>query len=259
MVTGMETAQLHHRVEGPAGAPVLLMGGSLGTTLEMWSHQQALAERLRLIPFDLRGHGSSPEPPGPYTIGELASDVVGVLDWLGIERASYCGISLGGMIGMALAAYVPERIDRLVLICTSAHLPPASAWAARAETVRAAGSTQPIADAVVGRWLTPAFADAHPSERERLRTMLVGSPPEGYASCCTAIEQMDLRPELNLIRAPTLVISGAQDEATPREHQQTIASEIPGARLESVDAAHIAAVEQAGDVNRLILDHLEAR
>jgi 3-oxoadipate enol-lactonase len=117
---------LHHELSGPEDAPVVLMGSSLGTSLQMWDGQLPLADRLRLVRFDHRGHGASPSPPGPYEIADLAGDVLALMDELGIERAHYCGLSLGGMIGMWLAANAPERIERLVLICTSAHMPPAS-------------------------------------------------------------------------------------------------------------------------------------
>ena len=248
---------LHHEISGPEDAPVVLMGSSLGTSLQMWDSQLPLADRLRLVRFDHRGHGASPAPPGPYEIADLAGDVLALMDERGIERAHCCGLSIGGMIGMWLAANAPERIDRLVLICTSAHMPPASLWQERAVAVLAAGTTDVIADAVVDRWLTPAFAVEHPDARAKLRAMLVAADPDGYAACCGAIERMDLRGDLPRIAAPTLVISGADDLATPIEHQQLIAAAIPRARHEVVaPAAHTAAVEQPEAVNRLIGEHL---
>jgi 3-oxoadipate enol-lactonase len=248
---------LHSEVSGPDDAPVLLLGGSLGTTLKMWDGQLALAERLRLVRYDHRGHGRSPIPPGPYEIEDLGRDVLALLDALELERVSYCGLSIGGMVGMWLGANAPERIDRLVLICSSAHMTPASAWAERAAKVREAGTVEVVADAVVARWLTPEYAASHPELVAELRAMLVANDPEGYAACCGAIERMDLRDQLARITAPTLVISGAQDEAIPPEHQRLIAHAIPGARLETLDpAAHVAAVEQPARVNELIAAHL---
>jgi 3-oxoadipate enol-lactonase len=241
----------HHETSGDG--PPVLMGSSLGTSLHMWDAQLPLAERFRLIRFDNRGHGDSPAPPGPYEIADLASDVLE----LGGERAHYVGLSIGGMIGMWLAANAPERIDRLVLICTSAQLGPPSIWQDRAAAVLEAGSTEPVADAVVDRWLTPGFAAEHPEERAKLRAMLTAADPAGYAACCGAIERMDLRADLPRITAPTLVISGAEDLSTPVEHQRLIAEAIPGARHEILSpAAHTAAVEQAAAVNRLIEEHL---
>ena len=248
---------LFSETTGPEAAPVLLMGSSLGTSMDMWDSQLALAERLRIVRFDHRGHGRSPVPRGPYEIADLGRDVIELMDALEIERASYCGLSIGGMVGIWLGANAPERIERLVLVCTSAHLPPAEGWAERAAKVRAAGTVGVVADAVVARWLTPAYAEEHPELVAELRAMLVATDPEGYASACGAIERMDLRDQLGRIAAPTLVISGSGDEATPPEHQELIAASIPGGRLETVDpAAHLAAVERPARVNELIANHL---
>lgn len=248
---------LHHVLTGSEDAPMLVLGGSLGTTLAMWDRQLPLASGLRLVRFDHRGHGGSPVPPGPYEIADLGQDVIELLDALEIERCSYCGLSLGGMVGMWLAANAPERIDRLVLLCTSAHMPPASMWRERSETVRGAASVEPLADGTLGRWLTPEFAQRNPKVRAWVRSMLTGTPAEGYAACCEAIERMDLRADLGRITAPTLVVSGSDDPSTPVEHQRVIAGSIPGARHEIVrPAAHLAAVEQPDAVNQLIQEHL---
>jgi 3-oxoadipate enol-lactonase len=251
---------LHHVIEGPGDGPVVLLGSSLGTNLEVWDPQvPALDGRLRVVRFDHRGHGRSPVPPGPYEIADLAGDVLALMDRLGIERAHYCGLSIGAMVGMSLALDAPHRIDRLVLMCTAAHHPPAAAWAERARTVLAAGDAEPVADTIVDRWLTPGFAREHPAVRRALREMLVSQPPHGYAACCGAIERMDLRGDLPRITAPTLVIAGADDPAAAPEHQQLIADAIPGARLALVaDAAHLASVQQPHIVNRLIVEHLQS-
>jgi 3-oxoadipate enol-lactonase len=255
----MAACALHHDDGGPPGAPALLLAGALGTTLAMWDPQiDLLRHDRRVVRYDLRGHGASPAPPGPYEIADLGADALALMDRLGIERASWAGVSIGGMVGMWLAAHAPERIDRLILLCTSAHLGPPEAWAQRAAAVRAAGSTEPIADAVVGRWLTPPFAAAHPDTFAWLRAMLVASPAEGYASCCGALERMDQRADLHAIRAPTLVIAGAQDAAAPPEHQQLLAETIPGARLEVLDpGAHVVSVERSHQVAALIAGHLD--
>ena len=247
----------HHLIEGPEHAPVLIMGSSLGTDAAMWDAQRALAGRFRVIRYDHRGHGGSAVPDPPYEIADLARDVLALMDALGVERAHHCGLSIGGMIAMWLGAHAPERVGRIVAICTSAQLGPAAMWQERAAAVLAAGTTEPVADAVVDRWLTPPFAAAHPQARDRLRAMLTGCDPVGYAACCGAIERMDLRADLPRIAAPTLVISGSDDPATPVEHQRLIAEAIPGARHEIVaPAAHIAAVEQPAAVTTLIREHL---
>jgi 3-oxoadipate enol-lactonase len=246
--------------EGDPQAPALLLGCSLGATLAMWDAQApALAERFRLIRYDHRGHGRSDVPPGPYEIADFAEDVVELLDELEIERASYCGLSIGGMTGITLAAQHPRRVDRLVVCCSSPYMPPASAWAERAAAVRVAGSVDAVADRVVERWLTPGYAVEHPDVHARLRAMLAASPPDGYVASCGAIERMDLRPLLADVRAPTLVVAGEHDlAAPPQSHALVIADGIPGARYELVPAAHVANVEQPELVTNLILDHLEA-
>ena len=253
----MSAVDLHHVIDGPADAPPLVLGPSLGTSADVWARNvEGLAQRFRVIRYDHRGQGRSPVPPGPYEIADLGRDVVALLDRLGIERASVGGVSLGGMVTLWLGAHAPERVDRLVPMCTSPYIAEAP-WAERAAAVREAGSTEPIADAVVGNWLTPDHAREHPEDRAWLRELLVASPPEGYACCCGAIERMDLREDLRRIDAPTLVISASDDPSTPPEHQRTIAGLIPGARLETVgDAAHLANVQHPEAVNRLIADHL---
>jgi 3-oxoadipate enol-lactonase len=256
----MSSVALSFEVEGPPGAPTVLLASSLGTTRAMWEPQRRLlAANHRVISFDHRGHGDSPVPPPPYSIEELGGDVLALLDTLALERASCCGISLGGMLGLWLAINAPERIERLIVICTSAHPEPSGQWAARAETVLAAGGTQTIADAVVGRWFTPEFAARSPERVAAAREMLLSSPAEGYAGCCGVLERLDLRDGLARISAPTLVISAAGDLSLPPEHGRAIAAAIPGARFELLPhGAHIVTIEEERDVNPLITEHLAA-
>ncbi|MBV9194721.1 MAG: 3-oxoadipate enol-lactonase [Solirubrobacterales bacterium] len=248
---------LHHELSGPADAPVLVLSGSLGTDLSMWDPQaQALSARFRLLRYDQRGHGRSPVPRGPYSIAELGQDLLALLDRLEIDRALICGLSIGGMTGMWVAAHAPERVQRLVLLCTSALLGPAEMWRERAETVRTSG-VEAIADAGLERWFTEGFRRRSPEIVARLRAALVATPPEGYASCCEAIAAMDLRGDLASIATPTLVVSGADDPATPPEHGRRIADAVAGARFEVIGpAAHLASVEQPERVTELILGFL---
>jgi 3-oxoadipate enol-lactonase len=243
---------------GRDDAPVLLLGGSLGTTLDMWDPQvPELSRTHRVIRFEHRGHGGSPVPNGPYTIDGLGADVVTMLDRLGLSRVSYCGLSIGGMVGQWLAIHAPERIDRLILLCTAAHLPPASSWHERAAAVREAGTPEVVADAVLGRWFTPPYAESHADVVARYRAMICGIDPEGYAGCCEAIATMDLRAGLPGITAPTLVISARQDPSIPPSHGEAIAAAVPGARFELLDpGAHLASVERADAVTPLIAEHL---
>jgi len=248
---------LHATVDGPADAPVVVLGSSLGTTGDLWQPQMAeLTSRFRVVRYDHRGHGGSPVPPGSYRLEDLGGDVLALLDRLGIARAHQAGLSMGGMVAMWLAAHAPERVDRLALMCTSAQLGPPSQWVDRAAAVRAGGMPA-ITDMVLGRWLTPDFTANHAGVVAWVRRMFNATPPEGYAACCGVLEHMDLTGDLPSISAPTLVIAGADDPATPPEHAERIVAGIPEARLEIVPhAAHLASVEQPSTVGKLLVDFL---
>lgn len=254
----MKAVELHYEISGPEGAPVVLLGGSLGTTGAMWDAQvKTLSARMRTVAFDHRGHGSSPVPTGPYTIADLGGDVVALIDRLGLERVSYVGLSIGGMVGQWLAANHPERVDRLVLIATSAYLGAPDSWHERAADVRRAGTTEIVADAVLSRWFTPRWAASHRQIVAELREMIAAIPAEGYAGCCEAISALDLRPQLERITARTLVIGGSDDPSIPPEHQRALADAIAGARLEIIDdAAHLLNVQHPETVNGLLAEHL---
>ncbi|HEV2783435.1 MAG TPA: 3-oxoadipate enol-lactonase [Actinophytocola sp.] len=251
------SVELRYTVDGPEDAPVLVLGNSLGTTVAMWEPQlAALTERFRVVRYDHRGHGASPLDENPCQLEDLGGDVLAMLDVLGLDRVHLGGLSLGGMVAMWVAAHAPERVDRLVLLCTSARIAPPEMWAERARTVREHGMAA-IADVMVGRWFTPRFAAEHPDVVAWAKDQLTGTPAAGYAGCCGAIQVMDLAPLLGSITAPTLVIAGAQDPATPPDHARRLADGIPEARLEILpDAAHLANVEQPEAVTRLLLDFL---
>lgn len=250
--------KLHAVIDGSAGAPAVVFLGSLGSTLAMWRPQvAALSGSRRCIRVDHRGHGGTPATAGPYSIADLGGDVLDTLDALDIERTAVVGLSLGGMIAIWLAAHAPERVDATALLCSSAQLGPASAWTERAALVRAGGMPA-VAAAVVGRWLTEAYAAAHGEEVAGFLAMVAAADPEGYAGCCEAIAAMDLRADLPRVTAPTIVIAGRFDPATPPEHARDIADGIPGARLVLVDGAHLASWECSAAVNAELLGHLTA-
>ncbi|HEY3775740.1 MAG TPA: 3-oxoadipate enol-lactonase [Solirubrobacteraceae bacterium] len=257
----MSAVALHHESDGPAGAPAMLLGGSLGTSLAMWEPQlAALTERRLVIRFDHRGHGGSPVPAGPYTIAQLGTDVIALMDRLRIARADYAGVSIGGMVGQWLAIHAPDRIRRLVVVSSAPDTLNPDAFRERARTVRHAGASEPIASAVVANWFTEPYAASHPDVVATHRQMIVETPVEGYASCCEAVAAHDVAGGLGAVRAPTLVISGAQDHAIPASQGERIAAAVPDARFELLDpGSHLASVERADEVNRLISDHLEDR
>jgi 3-oxoadipate enol-lactonase len=234
---------LHHRSDGD-GDHVLVLAGSLGSTLAMWEPQlPALTKGCRVVRLDHPGHGGSPLLYVRSVEG-IAAEVVALLDELGLERASFCGLSLGGAVGMRLALDSPDRVDRLVLCCTSMRFATPDFWDDRARTVRERG-IEAIADIVLERWFTPEFEDVR-----RYREMLVSTPAEGYARCCEALREWDVRGQLAEIRVPTLVVAGSDDPSTPPSDLEAIAGEIPGARLVVLDRArHLANVERAEDFN----------
>ncbi|HIY40125.1 MAG TPA: 3-oxoadipate enol-lactonase [Candidatus Nocardiopsis merdipullorum] len=254
------SVDLHHTVSGPPQAPPVLLGGSLGTTAQMWEPQvEALSTVFRVICFDHRGHGGSSVPPGPYDMADLGGDVLRLMDRLGIGRAHYAGLSLGGMVGQWLAVHAPERIDHLALLATSPHMGPAQAWRDRASLSREKG-TGALADTVVDRWFTKPFTESHPDEVTSLRNQIAGTDPEGYAACCEAISTWDIREELSRIQANTLIIGGADDPATPVEGNAALMAElIPQSRLAVLDqAAHLLSWQQAAKVNALLTQHFSS-
>lgn len=242
---------LHHRFDGPRDAPVLVLGPSLGTTMDLWDPQlPALTATWRVLRYDLPGHGGSGVVHG--TVGDIADAVAGLLDALGVDKAAYGGVSLGGAVGTTLALEHPGRLTRLVLCCTSARFGAPADWHGRAVKVRS-GGLEPLAGMLVERWFTPAYpgtADA--------RAMLARVDPEGYAACCDAIAAFDVRDRLGEVRVPTLVIAGAEDIATPIHHAEALVQGIPGAELVIVPgAAHLANLERSESVTNAMLRHLE--
>lgn len=249
-------ARLFYRFDGPEGAPVLLLSTSLGTALEMWEPQMAaFAARFRVLRYDSRGHGRSAVTPGPYSIEQLGRDALGLLDALGIETAQVCGLSKGGMVGQWLGIHAPERISRLVLANTSAHIGQPEVWNRRIETVRAEGMAA-IRDGVIERWFTAPFRERAPEAVEHLAALLLATDPEGYAAACAAVRDMDQRSELPRIQAPTLVIAGRHDLATPPAQATLLTGAIPDARLVTLEAAHISNVEAAEAFTAAVLEHL---
>jgi 3-oxoadipate enol-lactonase len=251
---------VNYQVEGPPGAPVLVLSHALGLSLAMWDPQMAgLSRAFRVLRYDHRGHGGSPVPAGPYTIGDLGRDLLKLLDRLGLERVAFCGVSLGGMVGLWLAANAPERVDRLVACGAAARMPRPEDYAARAKLVREHGMAA-VADTVIGRWFTPAFASRRPDTVAWIKSRLLATQREGYAGACEAIASMDLREDLRRIGAPTLLIAGAEDPATPPELSHEIARRVTSAQVVVIPAAsHLATVEQPEAITNLIVDHVTAR
>jgi 3-oxoadipate enol-lactonase len=248
---------LPYRLDGSRDGPALALPSSLGTTMELWAPNLASwSERFSMLRYDQRGHGRCQTPDGPFSVEDLGRDFLQLVDELGIERVSFCGLSFGGATGMWLAAHAPERMERLVLACTSARFGEPEDWLERAARVRE-GGVEAVADSVLARWFTPRFAAEQLEVVARFRQLLLETPREGYAASCEAIAGWDFRDRLAAIRAPTLVVGAADDPATPPEHARLLADGIPGAKLVVLrDAAHLANVEQAEAFSALVTDHL---
>jgi 3-oxoadipate enol-lactonase/4-carboxymuconolactone decarboxylase len=249
--------RLFYDITGASDAPPILFSNSLGTSLEMWDGViRGVAPYYRCIRYDTRGHGRSEVIASPASMDDLAADAAGLLDALGIEQAHFAGLSIGGMTGQALAASYPGKVLTLSLFATTAYMPPASLWEDRVRHVRAEGPAA-LAPATMERWFTPAFRQNAPEQVERVRAGFLATPAEGYAVCCGAIGRMDLRDAIRGIKAPTLIVAGANDPATTPAMAEDIKARIPHAELLVLDpAAHLLAVERPEAVTAHLLDFL---
>lgn len=248
----------YYELTGPSRAPVIAFSHSIGTSLHLWDAQvAAFAGRYRCLRYDTRGHGRSEVRDAPATADDLADDLAGLLDALGIERASVVGLSLGGMVGQAFALRHPNRLDRLALLATSAEMP-RPFWLERVASVRADGLA-PLADiTMVPRWFTAAYAAVRPDVVGGFRERFLKTDRAGYSVAAAVIAELDLLDRIHAIRAPTLIMVGADDPATPVAMAETIRSRIPHAEMVVVPAAsHLVAVEQAEIVNGYLAAFLE--
>jgi 3-oxoadipate enol-lactonase/4-carboxymuconolactone decarboxylase len=247
---------LNYELEGSEEAPVLVLSNSLGSDLSMWAMQMpALLTHFRVLRYDTRGHGKSGVPQGDYTVEQLGGDVIGLLDHLGITHAHFCGISMGGLTGMWLALHHPQRVRRLVLANTAARLGSDESWQARINAVRSEGMAA-LAPAIIERWYTPAYKSRCAAALEPTQKTLATTSADGYASCCAALRDADLRDGLVRIALPTLVIAGTYDSSTPPSDGRAIAAKIDGAHYVELDAAHISNQEQAGAFTGAVLSFL---
>jgi 3-oxoadipate enol-lactonase len=247
---------IHYQLEGDKDAPVLMLCNSLGTTLDMWEPQMAtLLTQFQVLRYDVRGHGQSEVPPGPYDIAQLGQDAIALLDHLGLSRVDFCGLSMGGMTGMWLGTHHPHRIQRLVLCNTAAKLGTPELWNARLDLLHKDGMAG-MTTSILGRWLTQGFQERAPDVVERVRGMLLGTTPAGYEANVIAIRDMDQRQDIGRIDLPTLVISGTHDGSTPPELGREIHALIAGSRYVELDAAHLSNWEQPGAFSAALMDFL---
>src|SRR5258708_35766149 len=234
---------LNVSVEGRDSGPTLMLSNSLGCTLQMWQPQmKALTQLFRVIRYDRRGHGKSSVPPGPSSMERFGRDVLAILDDLNIEKTHWCGLSMGGMVGQWLAANAPERFGKIILSNTACYYPDPTNWLNRIKAVREGGIAA-VADTVISGWLTAGFREREPQITANMKAMLTAAPVESYLACCGALSTRDQRPLLPDVETPNPVIAGRHDMATPIAAGEFIRSQVPGASLTILDAAHISNVE----------------
>ena len=232
-------ARIHYAIEGADSAPVLAFSNSLGTNYSMWDPQaQELRKTFRILRYDTRGHGESAVLPGPYRIEQLGNDFLGLLDELHLGAVHFCGLSMGGMIGMWLGIHEPRRLHKLVLCNTGAKIGTEESWSSRIETVQK-GGMKSISAGVMERWFMATFRAKEAATVARIQKILEKTDPEGYVACCAAVRDYDCREQLQKIGAQTLVITGAHDPATPPEDGRFVAAHIRGAKCVELDAAHL--------------------
>jgi 3-oxoadipate enol-lactonase len=248
---------VNYEFTGDAGLPVLILSHSLGANLTMWQPQiDALSAHFRLLCYDTRGHGQSSIPPGPYTIQDLGQDVLHLLDTLEIDQASFCGISMGGVIGQWLGIHAADRLHKLVIANSAAKIGTTEGWNARIATVLQEGLRN-IIPATLERWFTADFRAAQPKVIAAIEAMLQSTDPQGYTSNCAAIRDADFRTQLHAINAPTLVIAGIQDPSTTPEDGRFLADNIGDSQYVELSAAHLSNVEEAIGFNTALLNFLQ--
>lgn len=245
-------AEINYQTFGDANKPAIVFSNSLGTKYSMWQPQiDALQNDFFVICYDTRGHGVSSAPQGPYTIEQLGQDVTNLLDHLNVKKASFCGISMGGLTGQWLAIHKPEYFNHVIVCNTAAKIGQEQAWNERAALVREQG-LQPIAATAASRWFTECFIQSQAAVVESLSNDLAASSAEGYASCCEALAKADLRKNLKNITVPVLVIAGQQDPVTTVTDGQFMTDRIPNSQLFEINASHISNIEHPEDFNQIV-------
>jgi 3-oxoadipate enol-lactonase len=244
-------------LEGPADAPVLVLSNSLGTDAGLWDQQvAALRGAWRVLRYNQRGHHPQSGAAGDFTLAQLGEDALELLDALGLDRVSWCGISMGGVIGQWLALNAPQRLQRVVLANTAAYLGPPSRWQERMDAVKADG-TAAIACPSMQRWLTAGFQAAHPETVQRLKDQVLRTPAACYLGCAAALRDLDLREQVQAIALPVLVVGGVHDVATPFADAEFLHQRIAGSRLVALEAAHLSNIEQADAFNEALRGFLQ--
>lgn len=248
---------IHYEIEGDEKKPVLMFCNSLGTTLHMWDGQMPeVKQHFRVLRYDRRGHGKSGVPAGPYNMEMLGRDALAVMDAAKVDKINWCGLSMGGMVGMWIGANAPQRVNKLILSNTSSYFENKQVWNDRIKTVKEKGLGA-ILQGTLERWFTKPFRDRAPEKVQKIADMFNNTKAEGYIGCGEAVRDMDHREILKKITAPTMVIAGSQDAGTTPEMGKFVSDNIRGAKLTMFDAAHIANVECEADYTKAVISFLK--
>lgn len=250
--------RLHYEVSGSADAPTLVLLNSLGSNLHMWERvHPSFEKKFRVLRSDMRGHGQSEVAAEAFTIEQLGRDVLNLMDEVQVGKASICGVSLGGMVGLWLGIHAPDRVDRLILANTAARIGSKEIWEQRIETVNVTGMTA-LAAATLERWFTPAYRHQHPEEMEKFRRMIAGTDPQGYTACCAVLRETDLQANAVQVKAASLVIAGTHDPATPPADGRTLHAAIQHSSYVELSASHMSAWECVDGFAGAVVEHLTA-
>jgi 3-oxoadipate enol-lactonase len=248
--------RIHYELSGDESLPILVLGNSLGSNLHMWDKVlPRLEEQHHVLRYDMRGHGGSSVPAGPYTLDQLGSDVFSLLDFLGMDRVDFCGLSMGGQVAMWLSIHAPKRVNRIVLANTGARILTPEMWDLRIAAVRQNGIGV-LAAATLERWFTPQYREQHPDEMSFIQAMIASTNTAGYCACCSALRDVDLRTEIHSIATPALVITGTRDPATPPSDGRAICSALPNSEYLELDSSHLSAWERADEFANAVLAFL---
>jgi 3-oxoadipate enol-lactonase len=239
----LPNARIHYALTEDDSLPTLVLSNSLGTNFSIWDAQVPEFEKhFRVLRYDMRGHGQSSVPPSPYSVPDLASDLLSLADFLRIDRFHLCGLSIGGMIGMSLALQSPGRLHKLLACSTAAKIGTFESWNTRIEAVRTQGMKE-IARGTPARWFTPAFQKNSPEVIAAIIRTIESLSPDGYIGGCCAVRDFDARATVSSIQVPVLVISSTHDPAAPPVDGHFLADHISNAHYAELNASHISIME----------------
>lgn len=249
--------RLYYELSGDERGAILVLSNSLGSNLHMWDKVLPwLESKYQVLRYDMRGHGMSSVPPGPYSLGQFGRDVVLLMDSLQIERVAFCGLSLGGMVALWLGIHAPQRVSRLVLANTSARIGSRKMWQDRIAAVQDAGM-ESLAEASVTRWFTASYRERHPHEMNKAREMIAANDAEGYTASCAALRDADLRGEINAILAPCLVITGKDDVVTPPSDGLALHASVRHSKYVELAASHLSSWERSDEFGAAVCGFME--